>query len=159
MTHDGDMTNLTGSALCNVFELPSMWTALAHLVHDDFTLSWFGHVDHSLDDVVCVLVFHHGVQGTVGPVFLTAYLIYKQSSLCTWWMDHTFLHNVTGGEKKIISTVCSLQIYHSFCSNEWSYPAYLANLCWLRTRTFPRTSATILLLSSGLPCSRTCWIT
>lgn len=74
-------------------------TVLSHLVHDDFTLSRFGHVDHSLDDVVCILVLHHGVQGAVGPVFLTAHLVYEQSPLGTWRMDHTFFHNITGGEK------------------------------------------------------------
>lgn len=36
---------------------------------------------------------------------------------------------------------------------------YLANLCWLRTSTFPLISATILLLSSARPCSKTCWMT
>lgn len=36
---------------------------------------------------------------------------------------------------------------------------YLANLCWLKISMFPLSSWTILLLSSGVPCSSTCWIT
>lgn len=72
-------------------------------MHDDFTLSGFGHVDHSLDDVVCVLVLHHGVQGAVGPVFLTAHLVYEQSPLGTGRMDHTLFHNITRGEKNSLA--------------------------------------------------------
>lgn len=71
-----------------------------NLVHDDFALSRLCHVNHSLDNVVGVLVLHHGVQGAVGSVFLTAHFIYQQSSLCTWRMDHTLFHNITGGKKK-----------------------------------------------------------
>lgn len=74
-------------------------------MHDDFTLGRFGHVDHSLDDVVCVLVLHHGVQGAVGPVFLAAHLVYEQSSLGPGRMDHTLFHNVTGGRGGLISVM------------------------------------------------------
>ena len=69
-------------------------------MHDDFALSRFCHVNHSLDDIVGVLVLHHGVQGAVGPVLLAAHFIYQQSSLRTRRVDHTLLHNITEGEKK-----------------------------------------------------------
>lgn len=80
-------------------------------MHDDFTLGRFGHVDHSLDDVVCVLVLHHGVQGAVGPVFLAAHLVYEQSSLGPGRMDHTLFHNVTGGGEKLISAMYVSVVY------------------------------------------------
>lgn len=66
-----------------------------HLVHDDFALSRLCHVDHSLDNIVCVLVLHHGVQGAVGPVFLAAHFIDQESSLCTRGVDHALFHDVT----------------------------------------------------------------
>lgn len=47
----------------------------------------------------------------------------------------------------------NLQVTTYFCG------IYLANLCWLRPSTFPLISATILLLSSARPCSKTCWMT
>lgn len=77
---------------------------LTHLVHDDFALSGFCHVYHSLDNVVGVLVLHHGVQGAVGPIFLAAHFVYQESSLCTRGVDHTLLHYITEGRNLLLLT-------------------------------------------------------
>lgn len=69
-------------------------------MHDDFTLSRFRHINHSLDDIVGILVLHHGVQGAVGAIFLAAHLVYQQSSLCARGVDHTLLHNITEDDTK-----------------------------------------------------------
>ena len=63
-------------------------------MHDDLALGRLCHVDHPLDNVVGVLVLHHGVQGAVGAVLLAAHLVDEQGPLSTRRVDHTLLHHV-----------------------------------------------------------------
>lgn len=63
-------------------------------------------------------------------------------------------HYCTGKDGKFMKThMTHVDIRMYFCGIN------LANLCWLSPSTFPLISATILLLSSARPCSKTCWMT
>lgn len=71
-----------------------------HLVHNYFALSWFCHVNHSLDNIVGILVLHHGVQGAVRPILLAAHFIDQKSSLRAGRVDDTLLHDIAEILKK-----------------------------------------------------------
>lgn len=67
-------------------------------MHDDLALGRLRHVDHPLDNVVGILVLHHGVQGTVGAVLLAAHLVDEQGPLGTGRVDDALLHHVAADE-------------------------------------------------------------
>lgn len=70
-------------------------------MHYDLALGGLSHVNHPLHHIICILVLHHGVEGTVRAVLLTADFIDEQGPLCTGRMNHTLLYNITVRDRHV----------------------------------------------------------